>query len=296
VIADITCYVKRCEHSDGHFALQVAAKALVRLAIRLTGPLAESAALEDLECIHILGAILPLTVVQHGTDYWLNWFFVGLGALTRLPAGRCMCAYALVPAARQVWATAHDKATLALFLDVVMQLLNLEGVWSDEAGEEAETADEDGSGSVATQAAADMSRPQGRWLQELQMLLYAEVAIAADALASCRTCSGAPVYIETLLRLALRLAKGRQDKAVQHRLALHARRAADLLEAQAGEVIVAGNVLQLLRLCTEEFAADKADTSTLHAQAHDADDESTGSLGNMLHATYDQVSTSSRSA
>jgi hypothetical protein len=191
-----------------------------------------------------------------------------------------MCTYALVPAARWIWVNARDKAALPMFLDIVMQLLQLEGRTTPPD----ESQDDDAESGGGDRRGPDQaSQLQGRWLLKLQMLLFLEVAMAAETLASAK--SGSQAYIETLLKLSLRLAEVKNDEDVRQgqQLALHARRAADVLELRASEAAVASNALQMLRDCAERIARNAAGNSS-GALVPGGDNESGASEN---HSEYD---------
>lgn len=228
--------------------MQVSGKALGRLALRLAGRTREAAAI-DMEAVRILDALLPAAVLGQRDDAagrrCTAWFGVCLDALSLTAAGRALIAYALVPATRRAWATHQAPDALDRFHAVVTQLLALGDAPPAAAADD--QAD-------APPAAAPADEP---WLLELQVLLYAEVAAAADATASDATCVDARPYMAALLQLAARLAALVQAQETARRAAAHARHTEGLLEELQGAQDMAA-VLAAVQSCAEALVAHLA--------------------------------------
>lgn len=149
--------------------MQACYQALARIVLQSAAVTPDAEALDRLDIIRLLEHLLPafflntrMTDASQQLRAWGETFHDELG---RFPAGVRMVAYALVPAARRVYAEAPAKSTTDDFLAMLRDKLLLAQVikWQEEAsqrrkaraaervaaGEEEDQADEDDSLSPA---------------------------------------------------------------------------------------------------------------------------------------------------
>ena len=231
--------------------VQVAGRALGRLALRFAGSAGDAAAIH-MEAVRVLDALLPAAVLGQRDDAAgrraTAWFGTCLDGLSHTAAGRRMLAYALVPAVRRAWAQHQAPDAVDRFLAVVAQLLALGDAPACEAA-----------GAKDGDAAPPPPPPalEAPWLLDVQALLYAEVAATADATAAAATCVDARPYMAALLRFAASLAAKAQGTEAARSAAAHARRTEGVLEELQGAEDVAA-LLAAVQACAEALAAQVA--------------------------------------